>query len=63
MRKILVHEFISLDGVIQAPGSPTEDTDGGFHALTSSRLLHLDTKRCCTRFVPRTLRIFNAQVP
>ena len=23
MRKILVHEFISLDGVIQAPGSPT----------------------------------------
>jgi dihydrofolate reductase len=30
MRKILVHEFISLDGVIQAPGSPTEDTDGGF---------------------------------
>ena len=30
MRKIVVHEFITLDGVIQAPGSPTEDTDGGF---------------------------------
>ena len=30
MRKIIVHEFIKLDGVIQAPGSPTEDTDGGF---------------------------------
>ena len=30
MRKIIVHEFISLDGVIQAPGSPTEDTEGGF---------------------------------
>lgn len=30
MRKLIVHEFISLDGVIQAPGSPTEDTDGGF---------------------------------
>lgn len=30
MRKILVHEFISLDGVIQAPGGPEEDTDGGF---------------------------------
>jgi dihydrofolate reductase len=30
MRKILVHQFITLDGVIQAPGSPTEDTDGGF---------------------------------
>lgn len=30
MKKIIVHEFITLDGVIQAPGSPTEDTDGGF---------------------------------
>ena len=30
MRKFIVHEFITLDGVIQAPGSPTEDTDGGF---------------------------------
>jgi dihydrofolate reductase len=31
MRKIVVHEFITLDGVIQAPGSSTEDTDGGFN--------------------------------
>ena len=30
MRKIIVHEFITLDGVIQAPGAPVEDTDGGF---------------------------------
>jgi dihydrofolate reductase len=30
MRNIIVHEFISLDGVIQAPGGPTEDVDGGF---------------------------------
>jgi dihydrofolate reductase len=30
MRKIIVHEFISLDGVIQAPGGVDEDTDGGF---------------------------------
>jgi dihydrofolate reductase len=30
MRKIVVSEFISLDGVIQAPGGETEDTEGGF---------------------------------
>lgn len=30
MRKIIVSEFITLDGVIQAPGGPDEDTDGGF---------------------------------
>ena len=30
MRTLLVSEFISLDGVIQGPGAPDEDTDGGF---------------------------------
>lgn len=30
MRKLIVSEFISLDGVIQAPGGEAEDTDGGF---------------------------------
>lgn len=30
MRKIVVLEFISLDGVIQAPGGPEEDRSGGF---------------------------------
>jgi dihydrofolate reductase len=28
--RIVVIEFISLDGVVQAPGGPDEDTDGGF---------------------------------
>ena len=30
MRKLIVHEFISLDGVVQAPGGKDEDRDGGF---------------------------------
>ena len=28
--RIVVNEFMSLDGVVQAPGGPEEDTDGGF---------------------------------
>src|SRR3954471_20998845 len=28
--RIVISEFISLDGVTQAPGGPEEDTDGGF---------------------------------
>jgi len=30
MRKIIVLVFVSLDGIIQAPGGPTEDISGGF---------------------------------
>src|SRR5204862_791236 len=30
MRKIIVLSMITLDGVIQAPGGPEEDTSGGF---------------------------------
>ena len=28
--RVVVNEFMSLDGVVQAPGGPDEDTDGGF---------------------------------
>jgi dihydrofolate reductase len=30
MRKLIVSEFMSLDGVMQAPGGKEEDRDGGF---------------------------------
>jgi dihydrofolate reductase len=30
MRKVVVDEWMSLDGVVQAPGAPDEDTTGGF---------------------------------
>jgi dihydrofolate reductase len=32
MRKLIVSEFITLDGVIQSPGYPDEDPSGGFEA-------------------------------
>jgi hypothetical protein len=30
MRKLIVSEFVSMDGVMQAPGGKDEDRDGGF---------------------------------
>jgi hypothetical protein len=30
MRKVVVQEWMTLDGVVQAPGAADEDTSGGF---------------------------------
>jgi dihydrofolate reductase len=43
MRKLIVSEFITLDGVIQAPGGADEDRDGGFaHGGWTQRYWHDD---------------------
>jgi dihydrofolate reductase len=41
--RLVLSEFISLDGVIQAPGGRQEDTDGGFqHGGWSMRYFDMD---------------------
>ena len=42
--RIILTDFISLDGIVQAPGGPEEDTDGGFaHGGWSAPYFDADT--------------------
>jgi hypothetical protein len=46
MRKLLVSEFVTLYGVMQAPGGKDEDRDGGFeHGGWTVRYWHDDIGR------------------
>jgi hypothetical protein len=51
MRRLIVNEWMSLDGVVQAPSYPDEDTDGGFvhggwHTPTQAPTQHGSGWRC-----------------
>lgn len=51
MRKVIVDEWMSLDGVGQAPGTSDEDPTGGTAGGTSERLLPDDGQRRSPRLV------------
>jgi dihydrofolate reductase len=41
--QVILSDFMSLDGVVQAPGGPDEDTDGGFaHGGWSGQFFDVD---------------------
>ena len=54
--RVLVSEFISLDGVVQAPGGKDEDTSGGFrHGGWSFEFFDPDVMGAVIRGVRRAL--------
>src|SRR5262245_28206029 len=73
MRRLVVTEFVTLDGVMQGPGSANEDTSGGFRAGGWQRAYFDDAMMAVAAkgmaanggylFGRRTYEIFNAHWP
>src|SRR5207247_437477 len=54
MGQLIVSEMVSLDGVMQAPGGPEEDTEGGFnHGGWQAPLLDKESLSLITRDIGR----------
>src|SRR5436309_8636614 len=54
MGQLIVSEMVSLDGVMQAPGGPEEDTEGGFkHGGWQAPLLDEESLGLITRDIGR----------
>src|ERR1051325_10307784 len=52
--KLVVSEFVTLDGVLQAPGAPGEDTESGFqHGGWQAPLIDEESGRIITRHIQR----------
>ena len=73
MRKIVVGAFVSMDGVMQAPGGPTEDPTGGFRfggwmtpyfdEVFGEEVSGMLTDRCDLLLGRKTYEIFAAYWP
>jgi dihydrofolate reductase len=54
MGQLIVSEFVTLDGVMQAPGGPEEDTEGGFtHGGWQAPLIDEESGRLITGGIER----------